>query len=40
MCIRDSLSHIQTARGYRKVLEADDDSPEGRQAMAQLSLLD
>ncbi|OLO04327.1 MULTISPECIES: WGR domain-containing protein [Salinicola] len=36
----DDLSHIQTARGYRKVLDAEDDTPEGRQAMAQLSLLD
>ncbi|WP_110666048.1 hypothetical protein [Salinicola halophilus] len=36
----ESLAHIQLARGLRKVLEAEDESPEGRRAMAQLSLLD
>lgn len=30
---------IQASRGYRKVLETDDDSPEGRDAVSQLSLL-
>lgn len=31
---------IQASRGYRKVLEADNDSPEGRDAVYQLSFLD
>tara|TARA_Y100001001_G_scaffold137135_1_gene138840 strand:- start:1098 stop:1394 length:297 start_codon:yes stop_codon:yes gene_type:complete len=31
---------ILGSRGFTKVLEADDHSPEGREAMGQLSLLD
>ncbi|CAM4233914.1 hypothetical protein VRRI112168_18595 [Vreelandella rituensis] len=31
---------IQASRGFRKVLDVDDDSPEGVVAMRQLSLLD
>jgi hypothetical protein len=31
---------IQASRGLRKVLEVDDHSPEGREAVSQLSLLD
>ncbi|MFC2990849.1 MULTISPECIES: hypothetical protein [Halomonas] len=31
---------IQTSRGFRKVLEVEDNSPEGRRAVSQLSLLD
>nr|WP_282103436.1 hypothetical protein [Halomonas getboli] len=31
---------IQASRGFHKVLEADDHSPEGRDAVNQLSLLD
>jgi hypothetical protein len=31
---------IQTSRGFHKVLEADDHTPEGRDAVHQLSLLD
>lgn len=36
----DDLHHIQASRGFRKVLETDADSREGRDAMQQLSLLD
>ncbi|MCE9680743.1 hypothetical protein [Halomonas alkalisoli] len=31
---------IQASRGLRKVLEVDDESAEGREAVSQLSLLD
>ncbi len=31
---------IQASRGFRKVLEVEDESPEGREAVSQLSLLD
>ncbi|GHE20016.1 hypothetical protein [Halomonas urumqiensis] len=31
---------IQSSRGFRKVLEVDERTPEGRQAVRQLSLLD
>ena len=31
---------IQSSRGFRKVLEAADHTPEGQEAMRQLSLLD
>jgi hypothetical protein len=31
---------IQASRGFRKVLEVEDESPEGRAAVSQLSLLD
>ncbi len=31
---------IQASRGFRKVLEVEDNSPEGRRAVSQLSLLD
>nr|WP_298251126.1 hypothetical protein [uncultured Halomonas sp.] len=31
---------IQASRGFHKVLEVEDSSPEGREAMSQLSLLD
>lgn len=31
---------IQASRGFRKVLEVEDNSPEGREAVSQLSLLD
>lgn len=33
-------ANIQASRGYRKVLEADNDSPEARNAVSQLSFLD
>lgn len=36
----DDVAHIQASRGFRKVLEASEDSPEGRDAVRQLSLLD
>lgn len=36
----DDVEHIQSSRGFRKVLEASEDSPEGRDAVRQLSLLD
>lgn len=36
----DDVEHIQSSRGFRKVLEALDDSPEGRDAVRQFSLLD
>ncbi|MCG7600930.1 hypothetical protein MHM84_14190 [Halomonas sp. McH1-25] len=35
----DDVDHIQSSRGFRKVLEANEDSPEGRDAVRQLSLL-
>ena len=31
---------IQTSRGFRKVLDVADHTPEGQEAMRQLSLLD
>lgn len=36
----DDVDHIQRSRGFRKVLETQDDSPEGRDAVHQLSLLE
>lgn len=36
----DDVAHIQGSRGFHKVLEASDDSPAGRDAVRQLSLLD
>ncbi|WP_027351535.1 hypothetical protein [Halotalea alkalilenta] len=36
----DDIAHIQASRGLRKVLEASDDSREGREEIRQLSLLD
>lgn len=36
----EDVATIQTSRGFRKVLEARTDSPEGRDAVRQLSLLD
>ncbi|SHF03177.1 hypothetical protein SAMN02745148_01655 [Modicisalibacter ilicicola DSM 19980] len=35
----DDVAHIQASRGFRKVLETSDESPEGRNAVRQLSLL-
>ncbi|SFH37766.1 hypothetical protein [Modicisalibacter xianhensis] len=35
----DDVDHIQSSRGFRKVLETSEDSPEGRDAVRQLSLL-
>ncbi|MFP4263291.1 MAG: hypothetical protein ACLFRS_08035, partial [Halomonas sp.] len=31
---------IQASRGFRKVLEVEDHTPEGREAVSQLSLLE
>nr|WP_221188488.1 hypothetical protein [Halomonas cerina] len=36
----DDEATIQASRGFHKVLEVDDHSPEGRDAVRQLSLLD
>lgn len=36
----DDVAHIQTSRGFHKILETSEDSPEGRDAVRQLSLLD
>lgn len=36
----DDESTIQASRGFHKVLDVSDDSPEGQEAMRQLSLLD
>nr|WP_264477716.1 hypothetical protein [Halomonas malpeensis] len=36
----DDESTIQASRGYQKVLEAADHTPEAQDAMRQLSLLD
>ncbi|WP_048306897.1 hypothetical protein [Halomonas sp. PR-M31] len=36
----EDVANIQGARGFQKVLEASDESPEGRDAVRQLSLLD
>lgn len=36
----DDVAHIQASRGFHKILEASEDSPEGRDAVRQLSLLD
>ncbi|MDI4636676.1 MULTISPECIES: hypothetical protein [Halomonadaceae] len=36
----EDVATIQTSRGFHKVLEAQDDTPEGRDAVQQLSLLD
>ncbi|GAB2794725.1 hypothetical protein GCM10027040_21260 [Halomonas shantousis] len=35
----EDVNHIQASRGFRKVLETQGDTPEGRDAMRQLSLL-
>lgn len=35
----EDVANIQGARGFHKVLEASDESPEGRNAVRQLSLL-
>nr|WP_284732827.1 hypothetical protein [Larsenimonas rhizosphaerae] len=36
----DDINHIQLSRHFRKVLETQDHTPEARDAMRQLSLLD
>ncbi|WP_017429902.1 hypothetical protein [Vreelandella jeotgali] len=36
----DDEATIQHSRGFHKVLDVDADTPEGQQAMRQLSLLD
>lgn len=36
----DDEATIQRSRGFQKVLDVDAESPEGQQAMRQLSLLD
>lgn len=35
----DDENTIQSSRGFLKVLDANEDSPEGQEAMRQLSLL-
>ncbi|MHB0776462.1 hypothetical protein [Halomonas sp. WWR20] len=35
----EDVNHIQASRGFCKVLETQDDAPEARDAMRQLSLL-
>ncbi|MBZ9557363.1 MULTISPECIES: hypothetical protein [Modicisalibacter] len=36
----DDVDHIQRSRGFRRVLETRADTPEGRDAVRQLSLLE
>ena len=36
----DDVGHIQASRGFHKVLEVQADTPEGRDAVRQLSLLE
>nr|WP_194249259.1 hypothetical protein [Halomonas salicampi] len=36
----DDEATIQNSRGFLKVLDVTDDTPEGQEAMRQLSLLD
>nr|WP_283101536.1 hypothetical protein [Halomonas populi] len=36
----DDVDHIQRSRGFQKVFEVQDDTPEGQDAVRQLSLLD
>lgn len=39
MWLQDEAT-IQASRGFRKIFDVDDGSPEGREAVEQLSLLD